>query len=110
EVPQPKLYLRPGASNVGSVRIRHPPTSISAVGPPMCVMRMVVMRGEPREAPVRGRRSGGRARGSHSDRPYTRPSGAWRSLVARLLWEQEVPGSNPGAPIQQAEGAGGRRK
>jgi hypothetical protein len=24
--------------------------------------------------------------------------GAWRSLVARLLWEQEVPGSNPGAP------------
>src|SRR5215208_1630853 len=29
---------------------------------------------------------------------YTRPHGAWRSLVARLLWEQEVPGSNPGAP------------
>ena len=25
--------------------------------------------------------------------------GAWRSPVARLLWEQEVPGSNPGAPI-----------
>src|SRR5579862_4433605 len=25
-------------------------------------------------------------------------SGAWRSLVARLLWEQEAPGSNPGAP------------
>ncbi|SUZ99290.1 uncharacterized protein METZ01_LOCUS52144 [marine metagenome] len=24
--------------------------------------------------------------------------GAWRSLVSRLLWEQEVPGSNPGAP------------
>ncbi len=24
--------------------------------------------------------------------------GAWRSPVARLLWEQEVPGSNPGAP------------
>ena len=24
--------------------------------------------------------------------------GAWRSLVARLLWEQEVLGSNPGAP------------
>jgi hypothetical protein len=23
----------------------------------------------------------------------------WRSPVARLLWEQEVPGSNPGAPI-----------
>ncbi len=25
-------------------------------------------------------------------------SGAWRSLVARLLWEQQVLGSNPGAP------------
>ncbi len=28
-----------------------------------------------------------------------RKYGAWRSPVARLLWEQEVPGSNPGAPI-----------
>ena len=27
--------------------------------------------------------------------------GVWRSPVARLLWEQEVPGSNPGAPILQ---------
>ena len=26
-------------------------------------------------------------------------SGAWRSSVARLLWEQEVAGSNPAAPI-----------
>ncbi|GEM_PF-1631081 len=26
------------------------------------------------------------------------PFGAWRSLVARLPWAQEVPGSNPGAP------------
>jgi hypothetical protein len=25
-------------------------------------------------------------------------NGVWRSPVARLLWEQEVPGSNPGAP------------
>jgi hypothetical protein len=41
-------------------------------------------------------------------RPYSWTSGsgillscgAWRSSVARLLWEQEVPGSNPGAPIQ----------
>jgi hypothetical protein len=27
-------------------------------------------------------------------------NGVWRSPVARLLWEQEVPGSNPGAPIE----------
>ena len=26
-------------------------------------------------------------------------NGAWRSLAARVLWEHEVPGSNPGAPI-----------
>ena len=32
--------------------------------------------------------------------------GAWRSSVARLLWEQEVPGSNPGAPIELT-GTGG---
>ena len=25
--------------------------------------------------------------------------GAWRSPVARLVWDQKVPGSNPGAPI-----------
>ncbi|GAN61556.1 hypothetical protein Abci_036_023 [Acetobacter cibinongensis] len=24
--------------------------------------------------------------------------GAWRSLVARLFWVQEAPGSSPGAP------------
>ena len=29
----------------------------------------------------------------------TRPHGAWRSLVAHLLWEQGVAGSNPAAPI-----------
>jgi hypothetical protein len=34
DVPQPKLYLPPGGSKVGSVRIRHPSTSISRVGPP----------------------------------------------------------------------------
>ena len=26
------------------------------------------------------------------------PVGAWRSLVAHLLWEQRVGGSNPSAP------------
>jgi hypothetical protein len=31
--------------------------------------------------------------------PYCWDSdGAWRSPVAHLLWEQGVPGSNPGAP------------
>jgi hypothetical protein len=28
-------------------------------------------------------------------------NGAWRSPVAHLLWEQGVPGSNPGAPTLQ---------
>ena len=32
-------------------------------------------------------------------------SGVWRSPVARLLWEQEVPGSNPGAPMVESEPA-----
>ena len=32
--------------------------------------------------------------------------GAWRSLVARLLWEQEAPGSNPGAPTTIASRVG----
>ena|GEM_PF-2836710 len=27
--------------------------------------------------------------------------GAWRSPVAHLLWEQGVPGSNPGAPTRR---------
>ncbi len=30
--------------------------------------------------------------------------GVWRSPVARLLWEQEVPGSNPGAPMKSLHG------
>ena len=30
--------------------------------------------------------------------PYNSKIGAWRSLAARLLWEQEVGGSNPLAP------------
>ena len=39
------------------------------------------------------------ARDGIAIRPYTAGCGAWRSLVARLLWEQEVAGSNPAAPI-----------
>src|SRR5215210_8985937 len=34
-----------------------------------------------------------------SPRTYTCGIGAWRSLVAHLLWEQGVGGSNPPAPI-----------
>src|SRR5918912_2687885 len=34
-------------------------------------------------------------------RERVRAGGSWRSLVARLLWEQEVPGSNPGAPTRR---------
>jgi hypothetical protein len=30
---------------------------------------------------------------------YIWRNGAWRSLVAHLLWEQGVAGSNPAAPI-----------
>src|SRR4051794_8032453 len=44
--------------------------------------------------------TGGRPAGDPRARtPYLFHHGAWRSLVARLLWEQEVPGSNPGAPM-----------
>ena len=32
--------------------------------------------------------------------------GAWRSLVARLLWEQEVGGSNPLAPTNDIKHLG----
>lgn len=31
--------------------------------------------------------------------PFARPVGAWRSLVARLFWVQEVVGSSPAAPM-----------
>ena len=30
--------------------------------------------------------------------------GAWRSLVAHLLWEQGVEGSNPFAPTRKCKG------
>ena len=35
--------------------------------------------------------------------------GAWRSLVARLPWAQEVPGSNPGAPTIHPKGVSLRK-
>jgi hypothetical protein len=41
----------------------------------------------------------GLARRSRPSKLLASNNGAWRSPVARLLWEQEVPGSNPGAPI-----------
>ena len=34
--------------------------------------------------------------------------GAWRSPVARLLWEQEVPSSNLGAPTIHFDSTGTR--
>ncbi|SVB57556.1 uncharacterized protein METZ01_LOCUS210410, partial [marine metagenome] len=37
----------------------------------------------------------GRYNGCHAS---GRAGGAWRSLVAHLLWEQRVGGSNPSAP------------
>ena len=45
-----------------------------------------------------------RARGSltgpgNTPKPRADRVGAWRSLVARLFWVQEAPGSSPGAPI-----------
>src|SRR3954452_3413653 len=39
--------------------------------------------------------------------PYLFRHGAWRSLVARLLWEQEVAGSNPAAPMTAKRDAKG---
>lgn len=43
-MPQPKKYRWPGGSKVGSVRMRQPPNSMSAVGPPMWVNRVSDMR------------------------------------------------------------------
>ena len=38
-----------------------------------------------------------------------RRDGAWRSLVAHLLWEQGVAGSNPAAPTRAPRWAGQMR-
>jgi hypothetical protein len=38
------------------------------------------------------------ARGRVAKYPRHSRGGAWRSLVAHLLWEQDVGGSNPLAP------------
>ena len=37
-------------------------------------------------------------------RAYTLQDGAWRRLVARVLWEHEVAGSNPAAPTDDRRG------
>lgn len=36
-------------------------------------------------------------------------NGMWRSLVARLLWEQDVAGSNPAIPIYPCDAIGRHR-
>src|SRR5262245_17747413 len=41
------------------------------------------------------------ARRSRSSKLLAGKDGVWRSPVARLLWEQEVPGSNPGTPTRR---------
>ena len=43
------------------------------------------------------------AKGLHlqHETPRTAAAGAWRSLVAHLLWEQGVAGSNPAVPTRQ---------
>ena len=76
----------------GSVRIRHPPTSISAVGPPMCVMRMV-MAGEPRAAVRPGRRS---------NRP---PVYSTRRGVAQLGSAPALGAGGPGFKSRRPDGA-----
>ncbi len=50
---------------------------------------------------LRGRSDDDHHRGSDPRRLQQTFFGAWRSSVARLLWEQEVPGSNPGAPTRK---------
>jgi hypothetical protein len=42
----------------------------------------------------------GTAGGSAETVGYGWAIGMWRSLVARLLWEQEAPGSSPGIPTK----------
>ena len=50
------------------------------------------------EQPTWGQVRGGQRAGEEVCSYMMISYGAWRSSVARLLWEQEVPGSNPGAP------------
>ena len=47
-----------------------------------------------------GLEGGEQGEGSRQGTKYN--FGAWRSPVAHLLWEQGVPGSNPGAPTRKA--------
>ena len=66
-------------------------------------------RGMPRRTPCTPQAGPRRATQSQpKDAPRMHSFGAWRSLVAHLLWEQDVGGSNPLAPttIPAARGQG----
>jgi hypothetical protein len=52
------------------------------------------------DALVRGAAAGVRVQAARKVAVDSAKNGAWRSLVAHLLWEQGVAGSNPAAPIE----------
>ncbi len=80
--------IRSPAANRGFSRPSVPQTSRSHETSPRNQPDKRIRNPYPRVDPPRQRGLSSRA-----------PGGAWRSLVARLLWEQEVLGSNPSAPI-----------
>ena len=54
------------------------------------------------ELALKPRKGTTRVNNARTSNTMSYSSGAWRSSVARLLWEQEVAGSNPAAPIMRA--------